>query len=161
MPEYYPAFLNLAGKRCVIIGGGMVAQGKIAALRDAGAQITVISPDATAGIQRAAQRGDVEWLSRKYQVGDLAGAFIAVAATNVWHVNREIFEEAEGLGKGFSWNGRCSLEKKRPPGPCVGRTRRSSSVYHSVATGQGGSGTKSKPIPVIRKRNAGAVCFRM
>ena len=98
MPEYYPAFLNLAGKRCVIIGGGMVAQGKIAALRDAGAQITLISPDATAGIQRAAQRGDVEWLSRKYQVGDLAGAFIAVAATNVWHVNREIFEEAEGLG---------------------------------------------------------------
>ena len=98
MPEYYPAYLNLAGKRCVIIGGGTVAQGKIAALRDAGAQITVISPDATTGIQRAAQRGQVEWLARKYQAGDLAGAFIAVAATNVWHVNREIFEEAERLG---------------------------------------------------------------
>ena len=98
MPEYYPAYLNLAGKRCVIIGGGTVAQGKITALRDAGAQITVISPDATAGIQRAAQRGHVEWLPRKYQAGDLVGAFIAVAATNVWHVNREIFEEAERLG---------------------------------------------------------------
>ena len=98
MPEYYPAYLNLAGKRCVIIGGGTVAQGKIAALRDAGAQITVISPDATPGIQRAAQRGHVEWLPRKYQAGDLAGSFIAVAASNVWHVNREIFEEAERLG---------------------------------------------------------------
>ena len=98
MPEYYPAYLNLAGKMCVIIGGGTVAQGKIAALRDAGARITLISPDATAGIQRAAQRGHVEWVPRKYQSGDLAGAFIAVAATNVWHVNHEIFEEAERLG---------------------------------------------------------------
>lgn len=98
MPDYYPVNLNLAGKRCVILGGGTVAQGKIAALRQAGASITVISPDATAGIQRAAQRGDVEWIARKYESGDLEGAFIAVAATSVWHVNREIYEEAEHRG---------------------------------------------------------------
>jgi precorrin-2 dehydrogenase/sirohydrochlorin ferrochelatase len=98
MPEYYPVYLNLAGKRCVILGGGTVAQGKIAALRQAGAHITVISPDATSGIQRAAQRGDVEWIARKYEPGDLEGVFIAVAATNVWHVNREIYEEAERRG---------------------------------------------------------------
>jgi len=98
MTEYYPVYLNLAGKRCVIVGGGTIAQGKIAALRQAGAAITLISPDATPGIQRAAQRGDVEWLARKYQPGDLDGAFIAVAATNVWHVNREIYEEADRLG---------------------------------------------------------------
>src|SRR5918992_2933526 len=98
MPEYYPVYLNLAGKRCVILGGGTVAQGKIAALRQAGARITVISPEAPLGIQRAAQRGDVEWLARKYEPGDLEGAFIAVAATNVWHVNREIYEEAERRG---------------------------------------------------------------
>ena len=98
MPEYYPVYLNLAGKRCVICGGGAVAQGKIAALRQAGALITIISPEATPGIQRAAQRGDVEWQARKYQPGDLEGAFIAVAATNVWHVNREIYEEAERRG---------------------------------------------------------------
>lgn len=98
MPEYYPVFLNLAGKRCVIFGGGTVAQGKIAALRQSGADITLISPDATPGIKRAAQQGDLEWLVRKYEPGDLGGAFIAVAATNVWHVNREIYDEAERLG---------------------------------------------------------------
>ena len=98
MPDYYPTFLNLAGKKCVILGGGTVAQGKIAGFRDAGAVITIISPDATAGIQRAAQNGHVQWLERKYQPGDLTGAFIAVAATNVWHVNREIYDEAEKLG---------------------------------------------------------------
>ena len=98
MPEYYPVYLNLAGKRCVILGGGTIAQGKIAALRDAGADITVISPEATDGIKRAAQRGDVAFEQRPYREGDLEGAFIAVAATNVWHVNRQIFEEAEARG---------------------------------------------------------------
>ena len=98
MPDYYPVYLNLAGKRCVIIGGGTIAQGKIGALLQAGCQITVISPDATPGIKQAAQRGDVTWLERTYQRGDLEGAFIGVAATNVWHVNREIFEEAEERG---------------------------------------------------------------
>ncbi|MXZ89973.1 MAG: bifunctional precorrin-2 dehydrogenase/sirohydrochlorin ferrochelatase [Chloroflexi bacterium] len=98
MPEYYPVYLNLAGKRCVILGGGTIAQGKIAALRDAGADITIISPEATDGIKRAAQRGDVAFEQRPYREGDLEGAFIAVAATNVWHVNRQIFEEAEAKG---------------------------------------------------------------
>ena len=98
MPDYYPTYLNLAGKKCVILGGGVVAQGKIAGFRDAGAVITIISPDATTGIQRAAKNGQVRWLEREYQPGDLEGAFIAVAATNVWHVNREIYDEAERLG---------------------------------------------------------------
>ncbi len=98
MPDYYPVYLNLAGKRCVIIGGGTIAQGKTGGLLEAGCRITVVSPDATPGIQQAAQRGDIQWLQRAYQPGDLAGAFIGVAATNVWHVNREIYEEAERLG---------------------------------------------------------------
>ena len=98
MPDYYPVYLNLAGKRCVIVGGGTIAQGKIGGLLQAGCQITLISPDATPGIRQAAQRGDIVWLQRTYEPGDLEGAFIGVAATNVWHVNREIYEEAEGLG---------------------------------------------------------------
>ena len=98
MPEYYPVYLNLAGKHCVILGGGTIAQGKLAALRDAGANITVISPQSTDGIKRAAQRGHITLLQREYKPGDLEGAFIAVAATNVWHVNRQIYEEAEERG---------------------------------------------------------------
>ena len=98
MPDYYPVYLNLAGKSCVIVGGGTIAQGKIGGLLQAGCHITVISPDATPGIRQAAQRGDIVWLQRTYEPGDLEGAFIGVAATNVWHVNREIFEEAERLG---------------------------------------------------------------
>ena len=98
MPEYYPVYLNLSGKRCVIFGGGTIAEGKIKALRQSGAQITIISPDATPGIKKALSDGEVEWLERKYQTGDLEGAFIAIAATNVPDVNREIFKECESLG---------------------------------------------------------------
>ena len=98
MPDYYPTYLNLAGKKCVIIGGGTIAQGKIAGFIDAGASIILISPDATHGIRKAATDGQIQWLERKYKLGDLKGAFIAVAATNVWYINKEIFDEAEKLG---------------------------------------------------------------
>jgi len=98
MPSYYPVYLNLAGKKCVILGGGLVAEGKIPALLDAGVKLTVISPQATLSIQRAAQRGDLEWHQREYQPGDLQGAALVIAATNVWSVNQEVSQEAQRLG---------------------------------------------------------------
>ena len=98
MPTFYPVFLNLEGRRCVVIGGGQVAEGKVLKLIDSGAKIVVISPDATQAIRAAAQRGDIEFNLRKYQAGDLQGAFLVIAATNDRIVNQAIFEEAEGLG---------------------------------------------------------------
>ena len=98
MPTFYPVFLNLTERRCVIIGGGQIAEGKISKLLDSGAKIIVISPDATQGIRGFAERGQIELDLRKYQEGDLQGAFIAIAATNDRMVNQEIFEEAEKQG---------------------------------------------------------------
>ena len=95
MTAYYPVYLNLRGRRCVIVGGGTVAEGKIGRLLDSGADICVVSPDATPGIRQFVADGAVRWEQRKYQHGDLEGAFIAIAATNVREVNRLIFEEAE------------------------------------------------------------------
>ena len=98
MTTYYPVYLNLRGRRCVIIGGGTVAEGKISRLLDSGAEICVVSPDATPGIRQFVADGAVRWEQRKYQHGDLEGTFIAIAATNVREVNRRIFEEAEERG---------------------------------------------------------------
>ena len=98
MPTFYPVFLNLTERRCVIIGGGQIAEGKISKLLDSGAKIIVISPDATQGIRGCAERGQIELDLRKYQEGDLQGAFLAIAATNDRVVNQEIFEEAEKQG---------------------------------------------------------------
>ena len=98
MPAYYPVFLNLAGKRCVIIGGGTIAEGKISKLKETGAQVIIISPEATPAIQRMAEKGVVEWTARKYQRGDLEGAFLGIAATDIRQVNQQIFQEAQELG---------------------------------------------------------------
>ena len=98
MTSYYPVYLNLRGRRCVIIGGGTVAEGKIGRLLESGAEICVVSPDATPGIRQHATGGGVRWERRVYRHGDLEGAFIAIAATNLREVNRAIFEEAEERG---------------------------------------------------------------
>ena len=98
MTTFYPVFLNLKGRRCIVIGGGKIAEGKVLKLIDSGAKIFVISPDATPAIRDAADRGAIEFNLRKYQVGDLEGAFLAIAATNDRVVNQVIFEEAENLG---------------------------------------------------------------
>ena len=98
MTTFYPVFLNLAGRRCIIIGGGQIAEGKISKLLDSGATIVVISPDATPGIRKFAETGKVELDLRKYRPGDLQDAFLVIAATNDRVVNQEIFEEAETLG---------------------------------------------------------------
>ena len=98
MTTYYPVYLNLRGRRCVIVGGGTVAEGKIARLLDSGAEICVVSPDATPGIRQFVADGAVRWEERVYRPGDLEGAFIAIAATNVREVNRRIFEEANQRG---------------------------------------------------------------
>lgn len=98
MPTYYPVFLDLHNKRCVIIGGGTLAESKIAKLLDAGAKITVVSPNINAGIKTALKQGNLEWLEREYETGDLAGAFLGIAATNARPVNERIFQEAEESG---------------------------------------------------------------
>ena len=98
MSDYYPVYLNLKGRRCVVFGGGAVAEDKILKLQTSGAIISVISPDVTPVIQSLSEQGKLDWQPRKYQPGDLAGAFMAIAATNNRDVNRCIFEEAEESG---------------------------------------------------------------
>ena len=98
MTNFYPVFLNLTGRRCVIIGGGQIAAGKISKLLDSGANIVVISPDVTEEIRSLSNKGRLELHIRKYQVGDMNGAFLVIAATNDPVVNQQVFEEAEKSG---------------------------------------------------------------
>ena len=94
MPPYYPAFLDLEGRSCVIIGGGEVAERKIQSLLECHARVTVVSPSATAGIRDMASRGELQWRDREYVEGDLKGAFLAIAATDDQGVNEDIVDEA-------------------------------------------------------------------
>lgn len=99
MPHYVPVLLNLAGRRCVVIGGGPVAERKAAMLADAGANTVVVSPVVTEGLLRLhRERRHVDWLEREYRRGDLAGAFLAFAATDRPEVNAAVTAEAEAEG---------------------------------------------------------------
>jgi len=95
----YPIFMQLKGKRCVIIGGGSVAQRKLLGLLDAGAdEIWVISPSFTSKMGILADEGKIRCFQREYNNSDLFGARLVFAATNDKRLNAEIAAEAERLG---------------------------------------------------------------
>ena len=94
MAPYYPAFLDVRDRLCVIIGGGQIAEGKIASLLECGAQIKMISPEVTAEVQGMADAGILRLEKREYREGDLEGVFVAIAATDDNSVNRQIAQEA-------------------------------------------------------------------
>ncbi len=96
-PDYYPAFLNLSGKRCIVVGGGKVAERKIVSLVRAGASVWVISPEITARLERLKSDGAINHVSRGYRKGDLKNAFLAIAATSNERVNRAISIDAPFL----------------------------------------------------------------
>ena len=77
--NYYPAFLNLKGKRVVVVGGGKVAERKVLTLLRAGADVTVISPLITKRLQKAKEAGHMRHLSRTYRKGDLKDSFMVIA----------------------------------------------------------------------------------
>ena len=94
-PAYYPAFLALTGRRCLVIGAGEVAERKVGALVEAGAKVTVVSPEATPEVERLASAGKVRWERRNHRRGDLEGAWLAIAATDDAAAQQAIFAEAE------------------------------------------------------------------
>lgn len=90
----YPVFFDLSGKRCVVVGGGAVANRKARKLLQARAEVVVISPDVMPELESMA----VEVRRRPYETGDLDGAFIAFAATSVRKVNAAVAAEAKAYG---------------------------------------------------------------
>ena len=95
---YYPIFLAIKGRRCVVIGGGQVALRKVRALLEHEASIQVISPDLCSKLNQLAKNGEIHILNRGYRVGDLKNAFIAIVATNDSKANLEVVQEAQRTG---------------------------------------------------------------
>ena len=94
-PAPYLSGLLLAGRRVVVLGGGRVAERRLGRLLEAGAQVTVVAPHATAAVRGHAAAGRIHWLSRGYRTGDLAGAWYAVVATDDLAANERASVEAE------------------------------------------------------------------
>jgi precorrin-2 dehydrogenase/sirohydrochlorin ferrochelatase len=93
--RYYPVFLNLRGANCLVVGGGAVAQRKVEMLLQAGADVTVISPQLTSGLRRLVTRRRVTHRPRLYRKGDLNNYSLIYAATDDSRVNRGVASEGK------------------------------------------------------------------
>jgi siroheme synthase-like protein len=92
---YYPVFLDLRARPCVVIGGGAVAVDKVRGLLDAGARVTVIAPAVVDLLEALAGERRIVLHRRPYRPGDLKGVFLAIAANGDRDTRAAIWREAE------------------------------------------------------------------
>jgi uroporphyrin-III C-methyltransferase / precorrin-2 dehydrogenase / sirohydrochlorin ferrochelatase len=91
----YLVGLNLAGRRVVVVGGGVVAQRRLGGLLAAGADVEVVAPEVTPAVEAMATAGEVRWTARGFRSGDLDGAWYAIACTDDPAVNAQVGAEAQ------------------------------------------------------------------
>jgi uroporphyrin-III C-methyltransferase/precorrin-2 dehydrogenase/sirohydrochlorin ferrochelatase len=94
---YYPAFLDLMGQPCLVLGGGTLAAAKVHDLLLAGAEVTVISQEGSPELESVATSRSVRVRRRDYRQGDLAGARLVIDASGDPAINAASWAEAEGL----------------------------------------------------------------
>jgi uroporphyrin-III C-methyltransferase/precorrin-2 dehydrogenase/sirohydrochlorin ferrochelatase len=87
--------LRLSGRRVLVVGGGHVAQRRVPTLLDAGALVTIVSTSVTHALDDLIATGRVTWEARRYQVGDVDGAWLVQACTSDRAVNAAVAAEAE------------------------------------------------------------------
>jgi len=96
--QYYPIYLNITNKRCMVVGGGEVGERKAAGLLACGADVVVVSRDLTPALQGLKEEGKIGHIAADYWPGSLDGAFMVIGATDNEAVNGQIAEEARARG---------------------------------------------------------------
>jgi siroheme synthase-like protein len=90
----YPVNLVVAGRPCLVVGGGQVASAKVRGLVDAGARVTVVAPEILPQVADAAEVAEV----RPYRAGEAAAYRFVIAATGDPAVNQQVFDDGEAAG---------------------------------------------------------------
>jgi siroheme synthase-like protein len=91
---FLPVFLKLKGRRCLVVGGGAVAEAKVRSLLGSGADVYVVAPKATATLKQWAREGKLSWHAHSYQPSHLDGMFLVVVATSSRRLNERVSLEA-------------------------------------------------------------------
>ena len=99
MPKYYPVMLDIRGRRAIVVGGDRVAAEKAAALAASGAYVYVLSPEFCDALLKLAEQKRVTLYRKAYEPGDLAGAFVVVAATHDPQLVQAIWNETQERGQ--------------------------------------------------------------
>jgi siroheme synthase-like protein len=98
MPTYYPMMVDLAGRRCLVVGGGRVAERKVALLLECGADVVVVSPVTTRKLADLAARGAIRLVRRTVRPADLDRVFLAFAATDDALANQNLAHAVRKAG---------------------------------------------------------------
>jgi uroporphyrin-III C-methyltransferase / precorrin-2 dehydrogenase / sirohydrochlorin ferrochelatase len=88
--DFFPIFLDIRNKRCLVVGGGAVAERKTASLLKSGADVLLISPDLTQNLTTWRDMGQLNHLPRGFLDDDLTGCHLVIAATNQSAINEHI-----------------------------------------------------------------------
>ena len=96
--DYFPAFLDLDGKSCLVVGGGEVAARKIRLLLAARARVTVVAPELGETVTTLVCDGSVTHVERRYTEKDLDGRWLVVSATGDPEVDARVFADASARG---------------------------------------------------------------
>lgn len=93
--DIYPTALRLLGRPVLVVGGGPVATRRAKGLLDAGARVTVVAPDASAGLRELAGAGLLTWEPRTYSSSDVDGVWFVQTATGDPAVDAQVSADAE------------------------------------------------------------------
>ena len=92
---FYIACLKLAGRRCLVIGGGEIGLEKVEGLLACDGDVTLVAPEAGPELTQLALEGSIRWEQRAYVPEDLEGTFMVIACTDDTDINIGIYEDAE------------------------------------------------------------------
>lgn len=92
--------LRMRDRDVLVVGGGRVAQRRVPVLLEAGARVTLVSPQVSAALEDLANAGRLTWLRRSFEPGDVSGPeaptfWLVHAATDSAEVNAAVAAEAE------------------------------------------------------------------
>ena len=112
MADYFAAFLDLRGRRCLVVGGGQIGERKTRALLDCGARVTIVSPSLTPGLVALVASGRLVHRARPFRRSDPRGCVLAVAATGDPRVDRVVAAAARrwrALANVVDWPQHCDF----------------------------------------------------
>jgi precorrin-2 dehydrogenase/sirohydrochlorin ferrochelatase len=96
--KYYPVYLDVSEKRCVVVGGGDVAERKVMKLLECGAEVIVVSSVVAPGLAAMIEGNIIDHIPDDYDSRHIQGAFIVVGATDRDEVNEKIYRDSQDMG---------------------------------------------------------------
>jgi siroheme synthase-like protein len=92
---FYIACLKLAGRRCLVVGGGEIGLEKVEGLLACDGDVTLVAPEAVPELEELAREGSIRWERREYEPSDLDATFMVIASTDDTDINIAVYNDAE------------------------------------------------------------------